>query len=50
MNNSYTDVFDPLNGLKQVVPVQVRKDLRVTVMKGYSLHPKSSEVEPHHQM
>ena len=35
---------------QQVLPLQVRVDLRVMAMKGYSTFPKAPGVEPQHQM
>ena len=39
-------LFDPLMGPKQVLPLQLRVDLGVIVMKGYSAFPKASWLEP----
>ena len=37
-------------GSLQVLSHQIRVDLGVTAMKGYSTFPKSSGLEPNHQM
>ena len=37
-------------GPKQVLQLQVRVDLGVMAMKGYSTFPRSPKLEPHHQM
>ena len=34
---------------EQVLPLWVRVDLRVMVMKGYSTSPKFQRLQPHHQ-
>ena len=37
-------------GPKQILPIQVRVDLRVMPMKGSSTFLKALGLEPHHQM
>ena len=37
-------------GLSKIIPLQVRVDLEIMAMKGYSTLPRSPELEPHHQM
>ena len=37
-------------GPSQVLPLQVRIDLRVMAMKGYSILLRPPEMEPHNQM
>ena len=34
----------------QVLPLQARVDLGAMVMKGYSIYPKASRLEPHFQI
>ena len=35
-------------GPKQILPPRVRVNLGVKAMKGYSIFPRPSELEPHH--
>ena len=37
-------------GSKQVLPLQVRVDMGLMTIKGYSTFPRSQDLEPHHQM
>ena len=40
-------VFDPKIGPYQILPIWVKVDPRVMVMKGYSTFSKASGLEPH---
>ena len=48
--NGQTVLFDPLMGPLQVLPPRIRVDLAVMGIKRYSTFPKTSALEPHHQM
>ena len=37
-------------GLKQVLTPQIRVNLGVIAIKGYSTFPRAPEIEPHHQV
>ena len=37
-------------GPKEVLPLRVRVELEVTVIKGYSTLPRSPQIEPHYQL
>ena len=45
-----TVLFDPKMGPYQILPLQVRVDLVVMVMKGYSTFPKTPGLKPHHMI
>ena len=48
INNSWTDLFDPLIKVCHVQPLRVRVDLGVMAMKEYFLLLRSPELESHH--
>ena len=50
MNSFKTDLFDPLMGLLQVLPLGVRVGLRVIAIKGYSTLPRFPVLDPHYQI
>ena len=43
-------LFDPYIGLKQVISLRARVDLRAIAMKKQSTFPKAPGLEPHHQI
>ena len=48
--NSQTVQFDPQIGCFQVLPLQVRVNLRAMAMRGDSTLPKAPRLKPHHQI
>ena len=47
-NNFQTDLFN--TQIEQIQPLQVRVDLGVMVIKGYSTQLRALKLEPHYQM
>ena len=48
--NDFNHLVDPYMGLKQILPIRVRVNLELMIMKKYSSQPQFSELWPISQM